>query len=283
MTQFVRRAIGTVTACGLLLAAGGVFAQDKGEAPPEHLVVKPMTGAVLDQARSRVDDFGTMPVSVVRDGRTVRDTAEGRFWHLEYQLEDRATSRDEIMSNYASEVARIGGEVLERSATRLRFRIVAPGGATTWGILDARAGGRYELELLDEAGLDLSLEFDEDAMLEALTRDGRVSIYGILFDVDRVDLLPGSGEVLDTVAAVLKANPEMRLEVQGHTDSTGSAERNRQLSLERAQRVAGALALYGVDPARLEPRGFGPDRPVADNATDEGRRQNRRVELVRTN
>lgn len=73
------------------------------------------------------------------------------------------------------------------------------------------------------------------------------------------------------------------LEVQGHTDSTGSAERNRQLSLERAQRVAGALALYGVDPARLEPRGFGPDNPVADNATDEGRRQNRRVELVRKN
>jgi len=282
MTRFVRRTISTVTACGLL-AAGGVFAQDKGEAPPEHPVVKPMTGAVLDQARSRVDDFGTMPVSVVRDGRAARDTAEGRFWHLEYQFEDRATSRDEIMSNYASEVARIGGEVLDRSATRLRFRIVAPGGATTWGILDARAGGRYDLELLDEAGLDLSLEFDEDAMLEALTRDGRVSIYGILFDVDRADLLPGSGEVLDTVAAVLKANPKVRLEVQGHTDSTGSAGRNRQLSLERAQRVAGALALYGVDPARLEPRGLGPDRPVADNATDEGRRQNRRVELVRTN
>jgi outer membrane protein OmpA-like peptidoglycan-associated protein len=47
--------------------------------------------------------------------------------------------------------------------------------------------------------------------------------------------------------------------------------------------VAGALALYGVDPARVTPRGFGPDNPVADNATDEGRRQNRRVELVRKN
>jgi outer membrane protein OmpA-like peptidoglycan-associated protein len=240
-----------------------------------------MTGAILDEERSRVDDFGTMPVRYVLDGRTIGETAEGRFWHLEYQLENRDTSGDEIMSNYASEVLRVGGEVLDRSATRLRFRIVAPGGATTWGILDARSGGRYELELLDEAGLDLSLEFDEDAMLEALTRDGRVSIYGILFDVDRADLLPGSGEVLDTVAAVLKANPGLRLEVQGHTDSTGTAERNRELSLQRAQRVAGALTLYGVDAARLVSRGFGPDNPVADNATDEGRQQNRRVDLVR--
>ena len=80
---------------------------------------------------------------------------------------------------------------------------------------------------------------------------------------------------------LLKANSDLRIEVQGHTDSTGAAERNRELSLERAQSVAAALRLYGVEASRLVPRGFGPDQPVADNAPEEGRQQNRHVELVR--
>ena len=185
------------------------------------------------------------------------------------------------MANYAAEVERIGGEVLDRRGTRLRFRIVSRGGGTTWAILDTRSNGAYELEIVDEAGLDLSLEFDAAAMLEALTRDGKVAIYGILFDVNRAALWPGSGEVIDTVADMLKANPDLGIEVQGHTDSTGTADRNRQLSLERARAVAAALSLYGVEAKRLVPRGFGQDQPVADNATEEGRQQNRRVELVR--
>jgi outer membrane protein OmpA-like peptidoglycan-associated protein len=257
------------------------FAQDVVDELPEHPVIKPMNGATLIEDTSRADDFGQMLVRYRLDGKTIDETAEGKFWHLEYQLEKRDTSRDEIMANYAAEAERVGGEVLDRRGTRLRLRIVNRGGGTTWAILDTRTNGAYELEILDEAGLDLSLEFDSAAMFDALTRDGKVAIYGILFDVNLADLRPGSGEVIDTVAEVLKSNPGFRVEVQGHTDSTGAAERNRQLSLDRAQSVAAALALYGVEPSRLVPRGFGPDQPVADNADEQGRQQNRRVELVR--
>ena len=257
------------------------FAQDAADELPEHPVIKPMNGATLIEDASRADEFGQMLVRYRLDGQTINETAEGKFWHLEYQLENRDTSRDEIMANYAAEAERVGGEVLDRRGTRLRLRIVNRGGGTTWAILDTRANGAYELEIVDEAGLDLSLEFDSAAMFDALIRDGKVAIYGILFDVNLADLRPGSGEVIDTVAEVLKANPGLRIEVQGHTDSTGAAERNRQLSLERAQSVTAALALYGVEQSRLVPRGFGPDQPVADNADEQGRQQNRRVELVR--
>lgn len=267
----------TVTVLILLSAAG----RGQQSGLPEHPVIKPMLESLLNEDRSRMDKYGTMSVRYRVDGRTVSSTVEGRFWHLEYQLTDRATSASEIMSNYASEVLRVGGEVLDRSATRLRFRMATPGASTTWGILDARSGGRYELDIVDEGGLDLSLEFDEDAMLEALNRDSSVSLYGIIFDIDRADLLPGSGEVLDTIVAVLKADPVLRLEVQGHTDSTGSAQRNRELSLQRAQRIVAVLGLYGVDPKRLVPLGFGASRPMADNATEAGRQQNRRVQLVK--
>lgn len=106
-------------------------------------------------------------------------------------------------------------------------------------------------------------------------------LHGVEFDTGRATLRPESGPVLDAVARSLAAHPDARVRVEGHTDATGSAETNRQLSLSRAEAVAAALAARGVAADRMEAAGFGPDRPVADNATPEGRQQNRRVALVR--
>ena len=258
-------------------ASALTYAQDD---VPEHSVIKPMTGATLSPGSTFVK-FGRLPLNFREGGRSVRKEAEGNHWHLEYQLEDTTTGRDEIMANYESEARRIEGDILNRTGTRLLFRLTRPGGGFTWCRLDTRSGGRYVLEIIDEAGLDLSVEFDADALLEALDRDGQVAIYGIQFDIDRADLRPGSGQVLDTIATIMKADSALRLEVAGHTDSTGSAERNRELSRVRAYAVVNALALYGIDRNRLIARGYGPDQPVADNATEEGRQQNRRVALIK--
>jgi flagellar motor protein MotB len=269
-----------LTLIDMALTAGFITANYAQDEVSEHPVIKPMTGATLSP-RSTFVEFGRLPLNFREGGRSVRMEAEGKHWHLEYQLEDTTTGRDEIMANYESEARRIGGDILNRTATRLLFRLTRPGGGLTWCRLDTRAGGRYILEIIDEAGLDLSIEFDADALLEALDRDGQVAIYGILFAVDRADLRPGSGQVLDTIATILKADSALRLEVAGHTDSTGSAEGNRGLSLERAGAVVNALALYGIDQGRLTARGYGPDQPVADNATAAGRQLNRRVELIK--
>ena len=278
-----RRRPPTLLLCALCIGWIGTPAMvlaGQADPTPEHPVIKPMTGATASP-RSHVDDFGRLVVNYSGDAAPEQRVAEGRYWELFYQLEERATSRDEILANYASEARRLGGEVFSRSATRMVFRLTQPGGAVIWCRLDARSGGAYELEIVDEAGLDLSVEFDTDALLEALNRDGRVAIYGILFDVDRATLRPGSGEVLDTIASIMDAQTGLRLEVQGHTDATGTAERNRVLSRERADAVVSALRLYGVDADRLVARGLGPDEPIGDNSTEEGRQQNRRVELVR--
>jgi outer membrane protein OmpA-like peptidoglycan-associated protein len=72
---------------------------------------------------------------------------------------------------------------------------------------------------------------------------------------------------------------EIRLEVSGHTDNQGSADLNRRLSTERAEAVKSYLEANGVAPERLEARGFGPDKPVADNRTAAGRSKNRRIEF----
>jgi OOP family OmpA-OmpF porin len=119
-----------------------------------------------------------------------------------------------------------------------------------------------------------------EQLRQALDADGRVTIQ-VNFAVDKADILPSSQSQIDAVLALLRDQPGLRLGVEGHTDSTGSAERNRTLSTARARSVVAALTGSGIAGSRLEPRGFGPDRPVADNATEDGRARNRRVELVK--
>jgi outer membrane protein OmpA-like peptidoglycan-associated protein len=104
-------------------------------------------------------------------------------------------------------------------------------------------------------------------------------LEGVSFASARSALTDGSFAVLDRVAASLLANPNVRIEIAGHTDATGSLSVNQRLSLARAQAVKAYLARQGVRPDRMEARGYGPDRPIGDNSTPEGREQNRRVEL----
>jgi outer membrane protein OmpA-like peptidoglycan-associated protein len=274
------RTLSTMGLLMVLVAPTPALAQTGAAPAIEHPVIKAMTGATLLR-NSKVEEFGRMPVTYRDGARNTQREVEGRLWHLEYQLSNRQTGRGEIMANYEAEAKRVGGAALSRTATRMLLRLPRPGGTYTWCRIEAKANGAYDLDIVDEAGLDLSLEFDADALLAALNRDGQVAIYGVLFDVDKADLRPGSGAVFDTIATILKNDATLRLEVQGHTDSTGTPERNRALSLLRAQAVVNGLALYGVDRARLAPRGLGADQPVGDNATEEGRQQNRRVMLVK--
>jgi len=102
----------------------------------------------------------------------------------------------------------------------------------------------------------------------------------VLFDTGRATLKPGAALNLSRLAAFLRAHPDRTVMIEGHTDSTGSAESNMALSLARAQSVASALVADGVDGARITPRGLGEASPVASNDTVAGRLQNRRVEIV---
>lgn len=137
------------------------------------------------------------------------------------------------------------------------------------------------LTVLEKEAMKQSVGFlDAGAMKKALDANGHVALY-INFDIDKATLRPDSQAVIDEINKLLTANPDLRLSIEGHTDSTGSADHNRQLSTSRARSVLGALVGLGIDPARLSSKGFGPDKPIADNANESGRAKNRRVELVK--
>lgn len=122
---------------------------------------------------------------------------------------------------------------------------------------------------------------DSGQIEKALGADGRVSIYGILFDYDKDLVRPESKPALIEIAKALSANPTLRVEIVGHTDNRGTAEYNRDLSERRAANVAAALTReHGIAAGRLSASGAGLSAPIASNDTEEGRARNRRVELI---
>ena len=102
----------------------------------------------------------------------------------------------------------------------------------------------------------------------------------VFFETDRYKLLPASYTALDEVAGILKSNPLIKLDIEGHTDNSGSSEKNRTLSERRARAVSEYLsAQAGIEKERLSATGYGSSRPIADNNTPEGKALNRRVEF----
>src|SRR5699024_4305378 len=131
-----------------------------------------------------------------------------------------------------------------------------------------------------EAFVPTSTLLPADEMKRALDDDGKVALQ-VNFATDKAEILPESRPQVEQVLALLRDSEGLRLAVHGHTDDTGAADHNRRLSEARAAAVVAALTAEGIAPERLQARGFGPDQPVADNATEDGRAANRRVELVR--
>ena len=104
----------------------------------------------------------------------------------------------------------------------------------------------------------------------------------IHFEYNKDKIRPESFPILDAVVDVLNKNPDIRLEIQGHTDNRGGAAYNKNLSNRRAASVMKYLSAHGITPGRLTSRGYGFDRPIVDNSTDTNRALNRRVQFIRT-
>jgi len=121
---------------------------------------------------------------------------------------------------------------------------------------------------------------DAKAIGAGLQAEGRIALYGILFDTGKTELKPDSNAQLDQMAAVLKAQPATKVFIVGHTDNVGSVDANLKLSQGRAQAVVAALTQRGVAANRLAAHGNANYAPVASNASEDGRAKNRRVEMV---
>lgn len=122
---------------------------------------------------------------------------------------------------------------------------------------------------------------ERNGLAERLEQDGRATVYGINFDFNSAHLRAESETVLQQMVDLLQGQPDLRITIEGHTDDVGGDAYNKALSEKRADAVKDWLVRQGIDGERLRSEGKGASSPIASNATDIGRAQNRRVELAR--
>jgi outer membrane protein OmpA-like peptidoglycan-associated protein/tetratricopeptide (TPR) repeat protein len=116
-----------------------------------------------------------------------------------------------------------------------------------------------------------------DILLNRIERGKSVNLNNLFFDFDKFDLRDKSKTELQKIIAFMQAYPDIKIEVEGHTDNIGDARYNQNLSENRAKSVYNYLVQAGISSERIQSKGYGASRPIADNATEEGRQQNRRI------
>ncbi len=308
----------TLAACLLAFAAAGEAAKPRTSDVPgsgDHPALGRIPGSVILAYDHKAYAAVSYPVRLVRYDFETRE-AEGEYWRIVYQL-PADTAPSGAIAVYRRNLRKAGLKIVWSGRvplTRLTDLYGIVGEQWTHGnpprkvqalVAEGELGGRptvvqvyaynevyygkrgrwgptARLYIVQAKPLDATLEVVKaEEMASEISAKGRVALYGILFDLDSARIKPESRETLAEIARYLKANPQVKLYVVGHTDNTGTYEYNLDLSRRRAAAVVEALSRgHGVSAQRLKPVGVGPVAPVASNATEEGRAKNRRVELV---
>ncbi len=159
----------------------------------------------------------------------------------------------------------------------------AAGNTVLGAILGAAIGGAAGLYIgnyMDKQAAEIKQDI-AGARVERVGEGIRITFdSGILFDVNKAELKPISKENISKLAAILQKYPDTNILLEGHTDATGTDEHNLELSRARSQAVANFLASLQVSATRFTIMGYGEAQPIADNETEAGRAQNRRVEIA---
>lgn len=226
-----------------------------------------------------------LSAATLQFGRTIEanvmDDADSDWFHvtpatsgkITVSIENLSTTLRPSVKIYNARKSQIASKYDSTKGAGLSFNVDVDQGQDFYIEVDPyRTSGKYRLSARQAV-----LAGD---MASALKSKGLVDLYGVYFDVDKTFVKPESANTLSEVANLLKADPSLRLEVGGHTDDTGTDKHNMNLSQGRAAAVVQVLTgQYGIDPSRLNAKGYGDTKPVAPNDTPSNMAQNRRVEL----
>jgi OOP family OmpA-OmpF porin len=264
-----------ITVVSIFLFMNGLCNAQDDPGCTDHPLLSRMPNFYIDSCEKKDFDQYTFADS---QGKEV--SVEGTYHFIKYVMKEgaKAPSELQIVRNYANAIKKIGGMTVFETRDKTYLK-VEKGGMSTWVHVKAYDQGEaYNLVIVEKKAM--SQEVTAGDMIAALNKQGFIALY-INFDTDKATIKPESKTIVDQIVKLLEDNPGLKINIEGHTDSTGTAVRNKTLSQQRAESVVHALVKAGIDAKRLSAKGWGQDNPIADNTTEEGRAKNRRVEIVK--
>lgn len=281
--------------------ASPLLSQEDAEGCKDHPLFNRLPGFHIAKCEKSQFDLKRFPVSAVdpnKEGSKPKMVeVEGAFSFYRYEMEDdsKKPSPLQTMRNFQNATRKAGGTVVAEypgwCTAALDETLHHGNGCTffgvtmkftaknkeTWAFVESDGSGEaYEIWLVEREAMKQDITVNQ--LQEQLNKDGFITLY-INFETASAAIQADSMPQLELVAQMLKASPQLKLEVGGHTDNVGTPESNQKLSDARAKSVAASLVKFGVEPVRLTAKGYGQASPIADNRTEEGRAKNRRVEL----
>jgi len=259
----------------VLTSAVLVRAQEAdAEGCKDHPLLSRMKNFRIDACRSSYDEFEFF----LSDSET--KMIEGNRTYIDYRLKEEAVQPSflQVRRNYTNALKTLGATLLTERDNYVSWKLVK-GGKETWIALQVyNEGWQYDLNIVEIAAMEQEVTANE--MLDALNKDGFIALY-INFDTGKADLKPETKGTIDQITALLKGNEDLKVSIEGHTDNVGQPVANKTLSELRAKSVMNAVLKGGIAAGRLSAVGWGQEKPLADNRSEEGRAKNRRVEIVK--
>ncbi|TWB10485.1 uncharacterized protein DUF4892 [Nitrospirillum amazonense] len=302
-----------------LLAATPVLAAGDVPGSKDHPLVSRFAGATITAYEHKDFDEAFLPDRPVKDADKAEGLhLEGKITRVWYTI-GAGKSALEVERNYQDALRKAGFQTLFRCAKDecgddFQSLVINSGKVLPPGKGDAAFGGAHRtilaklprptgdayvfLHIMEDSSNQRTLVneevveiqpmqtgqvqiMDSGTMKNSLASSGKVALYGIYFDTDKAEVKPESKAQLDEMAKLLTANPALKVYIVGHTDSQGQFAHNLDLSQRRADAVAQSLTgTYHIAQGRLTAKGVASLAPVTTNDSDDGRAQNRRVELV---
>jgi outer membrane protein OmpA-like peptidoglycan-associated protein len=268
----------TRTLMVLALVAPGLAGAADAEGCKDHPLFSRMKGYALTSCEARFDAGLIMIEEEPDSPKNLRP--EGDLTLLGYDIEEGKppASYLQVRRNYQNAAKALKAKVLVDRDRYTAMQLDRDGAKVFVGLELFNDGRTFRLQILEQKAMVQEITADE--MWKTLERDGFMALQ-ILFETGKATIQPASQPIVAQIVELMKAQPKLSLSIEGHTDAQGTAAANKVLSRDRAQAVVKAVVAGGVAAKRLASQGWGQEKPVADNRTEEGRARNRRVEIVK--
>lgn len=276
-----------VIRCMVVFAMAGIAgAQDDADGCKDHQLLTKLENFYISNCEENFNELE------LRMSSSTTETKEGNLYSIYYRYNPdagvKAKSAFQIMKNYEVAITKNGGKMIFKNSNSMDAQVEATYSLSAkekdyWIQLTSFAGTdnaveAYSLNVLEIEAMKQEVVASE--MFETINKNGFIALY-INFETGKSSIKAESTPIIDQIVAMLKQNPDLKISIEGHTDNVGNAASNQTLSESRAKSVMNELISKGIVSSRLKSKGWGQTKSVADNATEEGKAKNRRVEIVK--